>query len=136
MSNTDAVKKYFSHMRDKGFKNLSFLVHEDDAESVRAYINQLKNKRLKQMVLTPSDTLQTISALNLTDNEFAQIHHFGNKASVTSHIKYLEGRTRGYQENSNNYAVALRLKDIEDSINDGFNRSKAIDLAKDNYPIK
>ena len=122
-------------MRDKGFKSLSFLVHEDDADNVRAYINQLKNKRLKQMVLTPSDTLQILGVLNLSDGEFALIHHNGSSEPVTRHINYLKDRAR-YQENSKNYVVSERLKYIEDRINDGVIRIRAIGQAVEKYPFK
>ena len=136
MSNTKAVKAHYERMRSKGFRTYSFLIHEDDVESVRSYVNDLKTGRLKHMVISPRETIDTMNRLQLTDEEFAMIHHQARKASIGTHIAYLSGLTRGYQEGSNNEIVAERLKLIEELSKTSLKRHRAIAQACEQYPFK
>ena len=136
MSNTKAVKAYYQRMKSKGFRTYSFLIHEADIEAVRGHINDLKDARLKNMVLTPQETIDTLSRLNLLDEEFALIHHNATKSSQSAHIDYLSTLSRGYQENSNNDIVALRLSLIEELIKNGQTRLNAIAQAIEKHPLR
>ncbi len=73
---------------------------------------------------TPEQTINRLERLQLTDEEFRQIHHFENE-TVKSHTKYLAGISQYQSMESNNYIVALRLDYLE-SLAEFHNRKTAI----------
>ena len=124
MSNKKAVNNFYKKMRSKGFRNMSFLVHSDDLETVKTYVNQLKQKRLATMLISPSETVTRLKKLKLSNEQFQMIHHKANETS-DKHCHYLSDKGR-YQENSKNYDVALRVQCITEAIKDKVSIEKAI----------
>jgi len=135
MSNKLAVKAHLERMKDQGFRTLSFLVHKDDEQKVRTYVQKLKSERLRATVITPKDTLGRMKRLSLTKEQFSKIHHFGEKATTLAHEKYLMGLARGYQLNRNNYVVAKRLAAIEALMEDGAGLGQAMEKAAEDNPF-
>ena len=133
MSNKKAVNEYYKKMRSKGFRNMSFLVHSDDVESVKDFANQLKQKRLATMLISPSETVARLNKLKLSNLQFQMIHHKANETS-DRHCHYLEDKGR-YQENSKNYDVAKRVQCISELIEDNVSVEKAISKCLKNTPL-
>ncbi len=133
MSNKKAVSDYYKKMRAKGFQNLSFIVHKDDVETVKALVNELKQKRLSVMIITPEETKQRLKVMNLSDQQFQRIHHKVYE-TVNKHIEYLKDIQK-YQENKNNYVVAKRIKCITELMKDGINNDKAIIQCVNKHPF-
>lgn len=82
----------------------------------------------KNMV-TPSDTIDRLNILSLNDEDFRQIHHGngteGKNETAQSHIKYLSEH-KSFNKNKDNYTVALRLRCVEATEKQGFDRQSAI----------
>ena len=133
MSNKKAVNEFYKKMRSKGFRNMSFLVHSDDVETVKTFVNQLKQKKLSTMLISPSETVARLKKLKLSDKQFQMIHHKLNETSER-HCHYLEDKGR-YQENSKNYDVALRVQYISELVQDNISVEKAISKCLKKTPL-
>jgi len=86
------------------------------------------------MIITPKDTIGRLHRLNLSNEQFSRVHHF-EKTTVLSHLKYLKGLARGYQQNRNNYVVAQRLAEIEQLKKNGVSLNQAIQKAVKDFPL-
>ena len=131
--NNDAVNAYLKRKRKDGFRTLSLIVHEDDAETVRDFANQLRAKRESDMQqLTPESTLKVLKSLPITDHDFRRLHHLsGTKKeseTIETHLSYLSGIQR-YQKNKKNYTLAERLYSVANSIQSGVSKEDAINQA-------
>jgi len=137
MKNKEAVNAYLARKRKEGYRTLSLIVHKDDADAIRDLANQLKSKREKEMrQLTPAITVQTLNNLEISDNDFRQIHHLrgsmGELETVESHKQYLDGKKR-YQRNRNNYVVAERIESMTEALQNGKEVNQAIKEAIELY---
>ena len=133
MSNKKAVNEFYKKMRSKGFRNMSFLVHSDDVETVKTFVNQLKQKRLATMIISPSETVARLKKLKLSDSQFQMIHHKANETS-DRHSHYLADKGR-YQENRKNYDVAIRIQCISELVKGDISIEKAISKCLKNTPL-
>jgi predicted CopG family antitoxin len=139
MSNNDAVNAYLERKRKDGFRTISFLIHEDDEEKVREFVNKLRSQREAEMEhITPETTIKLLETLPITDDIFKKVHHLqgskGASETIAAHMEYLKNRSR-YQMNRNNYVVALRLKSISSSLESGCDMNTAIDEAIKQHPF-
>ena len=136
--NNDAVNAYLKRKRKDGFRTLSLIVHEDDAETVRDFANQLRTKRESDMQqLTPESTLEILKSLPINNNDFRKLHHLtgsrGESETIESHLSYLSEIQR-YQKNKKNYTLAERLHSVDSSIQNGDSKDEAIHKAITQYP--
>ena len=136
--NNDAVNAYLKRKRKDGFRTLSLIVHEDDAETVRDFANQLRAKRESDMQqLTPESTLEILKSLPINNNDFRKLHHLtgsrGESETIESHLSYLSEIQR-YQKNKKNYTLAERLHSVDSSIQNGDFKDEAIHKAITQYP--
>ena len=136
--NNDAVNAYLKRKRKDGFRTLSLIVHEDDAETVRDFANQLRAKRESDMQqLTPESTLEILKSLPINNNDFRKLHHLtgskGESETIESHLSYLSEIQR-YQKNKKNYTLAERLHSVDNSIQSGDSKEEAIHKAITQYP--
>ena len=136
--NNDAVNAYLKRKRKDGFRTLSLIVHEDDAETVRDFANQLRAKRESDMQqLTPESTLEILKSLPINNNDFRKLHHLtgsrGESETIESHLSYLSEIQR-YQKNKKNYTLAERLHSVSNSIQNNDPKEEAINKAITQYP--
>ena len=91
----------------------------------------------EKVMTTPTETIDRLERLGLTDQEFRKIHHLegseGADETVDSHIEYLES-INYYREGSNNSVVASRLEELESLEDKGIDRKNAIDICIANQP--
>lgn len=133
-----AVNAYLERKRKDGFRTLSLIVHENDAEIVRDFANQLRAKRESDMQqLTPKSTLEILKSLPINDNDFRRLHHLkGTKReaeTIETHLLYLSPRQR-YQKNKKNYTLAERLHSVANSIQNSDSKEEAINKAIAEFP--
>jgi hypothetical protein len=137
----NAVNAYLERKRKDGFRTLSLIVHEDDAEAVRDFANQLRAKRESDMQqLTPESTLKVLKSLPINDHDFRRLHHLkGSKKdseTIESHLSYLSPPRQRYQTTKNNYTLAERLHSVANSIQSGNSKEEAINKAIAEFPYK
>ncbi len=134
----NAVNAYLERKRKDGFRTLSLIVHEDDAEIVRDFANQLRAKRESDMQqLTPESTLEILKSLPINDNDFKKLHHLsgsrGESETIESHLSYLSEIQR-YQKNKKNYTLAERLHSVSNSLQNNDPKGEAINKAIAEFP--
>lgn len=84
-------------------------------------------------MITPTETVERLDGLNLTDEQFRKIHHLqGSKRkneTVCSHRNYLNNLKTGKYQNKSlrNYTVARRLKCLEKREAAGMDRDRAVE---------
>ena len=60
----------------------------------------------------PRETLRLLDVLErvgFSNEEFRQVHHFGEKANINTHRKYCEDVKKGFQAEGENEKVKARL---------------------------